>query len=177
MTPVAPWAGAGLPGTAGGVGGPAVGSVLNDQTAPVVVPLLFFATICQKYVVPPISVGGAYQKSVVFVTTAGGGFVAPNRTSYDVAPADFQLSVGVTVTQVAPLGGFGEFGAAGPDGGGPAARVVNDQIGLAVEPAPFFATTCQKSVRLLASVGGVYDVLDCPVDTCGGGLLVPNFTS
>ena len=151
--------------------------MLNDQTAPVVVPLLFFATICQKYVVPPVSAGGAYQKSVVFVTTAGGGFVVPSRTSYDVAPADFQLSVGVTVTHVVPLGGFGEFGTAGPDGGGPAAWVVNDQIAPAVDPLLFFPTTCQKYVLLLASVDGVYDALACPVETCGGGLLVPNFTS
>ena len=47
-------------------------------------------------------------------TIVGGGLVVPNRISYDVARADVQLSVGVTVTQVAPLGGFGEFGAAGP---------------------------------------------------------------
>ena len=85
--------------------------------------------------------------------------------------------MGVTVTQVEPVGGFGEFGAAGPESGGPPARVVNAQIGPAVDPLLFFATICQKYVVLFASVDGVYDALDWPVDTCGGGLFVPNFTS
>ena len=58
-----------------------------------------------------------------------------------------------------------------------AAAVVNDHTGPAVVPAPLCATICQKYVVLLVSDGAEYDAAPCPVVTCGGGLLVPNFTS
>src|SRR5919201_484784 len=122
-----------------GTGAPAV---VNDHTGPVVVPVLFFATICQKYLVPPTNDGGAYQKSVVFDTTVGGGFETPTRISYEVAPDDFQLRFGAVVTPTVPSGGFGVFGAAGPlDGGVPS--VLNDQMAPAAVPVAFFAITCQ----------------------------------
>ena len=52
-------------------------SVPKDHTAQAVDPPPFLATICQKYIVPPASVGVVYQKSVVFATTIGGGFDVP----------------------------------------------------------------------------------------------------
>src|SRR4051812_210249 len=61
-------------------------AVVNDQTGPVVLPPLFFATTCQKYVVFAESDAGAYEDEVWPVATCGGGFAVPNRTSYDVAP-------------------------------------------------------------------------------------------
>ena len=153
VTQVVPLGGFGelsVPGP-GGPGGWAVGSVVNDQMGPAVVPLLFDATICQKYIVPEFSRGVAYQYSVVFDATVGGGLVVPNRTSYDVARSDRQLSVGVTVTQVAPLGGFGELGGAGPSGPPPVGSVLKLQTGPAVVPSLFLATICQKYVMPLFS--------------------------
>ena len=79
---------------------------------------------------------------MVFDTIVGGGFETPNRTSYDVAPDDFQLEFGAVVTPTAPSGGFGVFGAAGPDDGW-APSVLNHQIGPGVVPVAFFVTTCQ----------------------------------
>src|SRR5438034_1138854 len=115
-------------------GGPTVaGSVVKLQIGPAAVPLPFFATICQKYMVLGFSRGVAYQYSVMFDATVGGGFVVPNRTSYDVAPSDRQLSVGVTVTQVVALAGFGELGGAGPSGP-PVGSVLKLQMGPAVVP-------------------------------------------
>ena len=93
----------------------------------------------------------------VLATTVGGGLGVPSRISYDVAPADCQLRFGLTVTQIAPFGGFGEFGTAGPGGGG---AVVNDQIGPVVSPPLLCATICQKYVVLLASAGGAYEAAD-----------------
>lgn len=55
--------------------------------------------------------------------------------------------------------------------------VVKDQIGPGVEPLLFLATICQKYVVPPLSPLAEYDAAACPVDTCGGGLLVPNFTS
>ena len=149
VTQVVPLGGFGELGVPG-PGGPAVGSVVNDQIGPAVVPLLFAATICQKYVEPGFSRGVAYQYSVMLDATVGGGLVVPNRISYDVAPSDRQLSVGVTVTQVVPLAGFGEFGGAGPSGP-PVGSVLKLQMGPAVVPTPFFATICQKYVVALVS--------------------------
>jgi hypothetical protein len=117
--------------------------VVKVQIGPAVVPLLFFATICQEYVVPPASPGDQYHQSLVFDTIVGGGFVVPSRISYDVAPADCQLSVGDTVTQVAPSGGLGELGGAGPGGGPAVGSVLKDQTGPGVEPLLFFAMICQ----------------------------------
>ena len=50
-------------GGGGGTGGGGAGdpAVVNDHTGPSVDPALFFATICQKYFVPPFNAGGAYQ--------------------------------------------------------------------------------------------------------------------
>jgi len=72
------------------------------------------------------------------------------------------------------LDGFGAVGAAG---GGGAAAVVNDQTAPVVEPASFLATTCQKYVVPAARFPGAYDAAAWPVETCGGGLLVPKLTS
>ncbi len=57
------------------------------------------------------------------------------------------------------------------------APVVNDQTGPVVPPMELCATICQKYCVLFWSVPGEYDACACPVDTCGGGLAVPNFTS
>jgi hypothetical protein len=56
------------------------------------------------------------------------------------------------------------------------AAVVNDQTGLGVEPLLLTATICQKYVVLPASADGEYDAADCPVDTVGGGFVVPKLT-
>ena len=58
-------------------------SVVNDQIAPAVDPFALFATICQKYVVAAVVVG-VNDVAVTPVATSGGGFVVPNRMSYDV---------------------------------------------------------------------------------------------
>jgi hypothetical protein len=55
--------------------------------------------------------------------------------------------------------------------------VVNDQTGPAVDPLLFFATTCQKYTVPFVSPVAAYEALAWPVDTCGGGFVVPNFTS
>ena len=89
--------------------------------------------------------------------------------------ADVHDSVMLVPTFDAPLAGFGFDGRAG--GGGAGAAVVNDQTGPVASPALLCATICQKYVVLLASVAGVNVALDCPVETCGGGLLAPNLTS
>jgi len=58
LTPVAPLAGVGALGAAGGGGAAAV---VNDHIGPVVAPLSFFATTCQKYAVPAARFPGAYD--------------------------------------------------------------------------------------------------------------------
>src|SRR5215831_1296357 len=57
------------------------------------------------------------------------------------------------------------------------APVVNDQTGPVAVPVALCATICQKYCVLFWSVPGEYDAWACAVDTCGGGLAVPNFTS
>src|SRR5262249_22280846 len=57
------------------------------------------------------------------------------------------------------------------------APVVNDQIEPVAAPALLCATICQKYCWLFCRVPGRYDAEACPVDTCGGGLAVPNLTS
>ena len=74
--PVAPSVGLGAPGVDGG----AV-IVVNDQTAPLVAPLVLCATTCQKYVVPLVSVPVAYDALDRPVETSGGGLVVPKLTS------------------------------------------------------------------------------------------------
>ena len=54
---------------------------MNDQTGPGMLPLLFFATICQKYVVLLASVVDGLNDVDVWVTTNGGGLTVPKRTS------------------------------------------------------------------------------------------------
>src|SRR4051812_23938898 len=77
-------------------------AVVNDQTGPVVLPVLFFATTCQKYVVFAKSEAGAYEDDVwPDATCCDGGFAVPNRTSYEVAPEALHVSVGVALTLVA----------------------------------------------------------------------------
>ena len=56
------------------------------------------------------------------------------------------------------------------------AAVVNDQTGPTLEPLPLIATICQKYVVLPVRAVGEYDAAACPVDTVGGGLLVPKLT-
>ena len=83
----APSAGVGFDGVAGGGGI----VVLNDQTGPAVLPALFFAITCQKYVVPhwngmgPIpslhSQCGSNAGDVRSCARSGGGFVVPNLMS------------------------------------------------------------------------------------------------
>jgi len=58
-----------------------------------------------------------------------------------------------------------------------AAVVVNAHVGPGVDPPPFRAMICQKYVVPAVSPDTEYDADVCPVDTCGGGLFVPNFTS
>ena len=59
LMPADPLAGLGLVGDPGGGGGD--DPVVIDQMAPVVVPLLLCATICQKYFVLNESVPGEYD--------------------------------------------------------------------------------------------------------------------
>ena len=92
-----------------------------------------------------------------------------------MAPVDDHESVGVVLTPVAAFTGFGLPGT--PGGGGAPPTVVNDHTGPDVEPELLRATICQKYVVLFVSAGGVYDAAACPVETVGGGLLVPNATS
>ena len=75
-TPVAPSAGEGEPGVAGGAT-----AVVNDHTAPGVDPTLLRATICQKYCVLFVSAGGVYDAEAWPLTTSGGGFAVPKLTS------------------------------------------------------------------------------------------------
>ena len=58
-----------------------------------------------------------------------------------------------------------------------AAVVVNAHVGPAVDPPLFLAMICQKYVVPGVKPEAEYDADVCPVDTWGGGLFVPNFTS
>src|SRR5256885_9411380 len=107
-------------------------AVVNDQIGPAVDPAVFVATICQKYVVLPVSVDGAYEADDCALDTLGGGFAVPNLTSYVVALVALHVSVGVVLTLVAPFAGLGLAGAPGGGGGEPA--VVNDHTGPGVDP-------------------------------------------
>jgi hypothetical protein len=55
--------------------------------------------------------------------------------------------------------------------------VVNDHTGPLVAPAEFRATICQKYVVAFVKPDGVYDALDVPLATRGGGFVAPNLTS
>ena len=112
-TPVAPLVGE---GDVGVPGSGTLAAVANDQVGPVVVPVLFRATTCQKYVVPAASAPGEYDDADCAVETRGGGLVVPKRTSKLVAPVADQLNVVETLTPVAPFVGLGAFGAAGAPG-------------------------------------------------------------
>ena len=88
----------------------------------------------------------------MLATNVGGGLAGPSLISYDVAPDDCQLRLGVVVTPIVLSPGFGELGVGGPllvgggGGGGGAAdapTVVNDHTGPGVVPLLFFATICQ----------------------------------
>src|SRR5258706_9650832 len=97
-------------------GGRGAAAVVNDQTGPVVAPLLLCATICQKYCLLVRSVPGEYDAAACPVDTCGGGLVVPNLTSYDVAPDELHVSVGFVTTFVAPLAGAGDDGVPGSVG-------------------------------------------------------------
>src|SRR5689334_18365051 len=87
--------------------------VVNDQIGPVEVPVLLWATICQKYCWLFCSVPGEYDAAACAVDTCGGGLAVPNLTSYEVAPDELQVKVGVVTTPVAPLTGPGDDGVPG----------------------------------------------------------------
>jgi hypothetical protein len=65
--------------------------------------------------VPAASCDAEYQNVVMFETYADGGEAVPSNKSYDVAPADFQLNVGVAVTPAVPLAGLPALGISGAD--------------------------------------------------------------
>src|SRR5262249_52787557 len=87
--------------------------VVNDQTGPVVVPVLLCATICEKCCLVFWSVPGEYEADAWAVETCGGRLAVPNLTSYDVAPDELHVSVAPVATFVAPLAGPGDDGVPG----------------------------------------------------------------
>ena len=92
-----------------------------------------------------------------------------------MAFAAVHVSVGDVLTLLAESAGFGLPGV--PGGCGAPPDVVNDQTAPDVEPELLRETICQKYVVLAVSADGVYDAAACPVETVGGGLVVPNATS
>ena len=69
------------------------------------------------------------------------------------------------------------FGLPGAPGGCGALAVLNAHTGPDVDPELLRATICQKYVVPAVSADGAYDAPACPVETVGGGLVVPNATS
>lgn len=92
-----------------------------------------------------------------------------------MALAAAHVSAGDVLTPFAASAGFGLLGVPGSCGAPPA--VVNDHTGPDVDPELLRATICQKYVVLAVRADGAYDAAACPVDTVGGGLVVPNATS